>query len=232
MEIDSFIKFHDAFSKFRKDSRWMFRGQADAKWPVVPKAGRYPYNQKNDLEYFASWKRKASEYISSKPSNEWEWMAIAQHHGLPTRLLDWTYNPLVAAFFACLSEPGKDAAIYCLLPDKAILPENSEPGKHDEVCKYKPNMVASRIGRQSGLFTVHPDPNEELEKSTSNDDELQIHIIKSGYKKQMLFELNHYGINKLTLLNDLDGLSAHICWTLENRRYWSDHDDFMQELLM
>lgn len=230
MDINSFSDFHEAFSSYRKDNRWMFRGQADSEWSVIPKAGRAPYVDRTDLDYLASWKRKASEYIHLKPDNEWEWMAIAQHHGLPTRLLDWTYNPLVAAFFASLSEPEKDAAIYCLLPNWSIVPETAKPGNHKNISRYKPNMVASRIGRQSGLFTAHPDPSVELSEGLSKKDILEIHMIKSEYKRQMLFELNHYGINKLTLMGDLDGLSAHMCWTLENRRYWADHDEFMREL--
>ena len=105
MEINSFTEFHGVFGEYRKNNQWMFRGQANHSWEVKPKAGRHPYLEKDDLEYLEGWKRKASEYIKAKPQNDWEWMAIAQHHGLPTRLLDWSYNPLVAAFFACLSEP-------------------------------------------------------------------------------------------------------------------------------
>ncbi|MEQ6886607.1 FRG domain-containing protein [Salicola sp. Rm-C-2C1-2] len=231
MRITSFSEFHEVFSGYRRDNRWMFRGQADADWPVVPKAGRHPYKERSDLDYLASWKRKASEFITSKPENDWEWMAIAQHHGLPTRLLDWTYNPLVAAFFSCFSEPEKDAVVYCLLPYWEILPDKAEPGNHDNISKFKPTMVASRIGRQSGLFTAHPDPDEELSKALTDEDKLEVHTISADYKKKMLFELNHYGVNKLTLVGDLDGLSAHMCWILENRRYWSDHDEFMRELI-
>lgn len=92
-------------------------------------------------------------------------------------------------------------------------------------------MVTSRIGLQSGLFTAHPKPSVELSEGLGKKDRLEVHIIKSSYKKHMLFELNHYGINKLTLMGDLDGLSAHMCWTLENRRHWADHDEFMRELI-
>jgi hypothetical protein len=230
MVIETFAEFHEVFSTYRKDNRWMFRGQADSDWEVKPKAGRPPYCERNDLEYLSTWKRKASEYIQNKPDSDWEWMAIAQHHGLPTRLLDWSYNPMVAAFFACLSEPEKDAAIYCLFPHWKIIPEVAKPDSYENLAKYKPNMVASRIGLQSGLFTTHANPESDLRDSITDDDQLDIHIIKSSYKKQMLFELNHYGINRLTLMGDLDGLSAHMCWTLENRRYWVDHDEFMQEL--
>ena len=230
MEIDSFADFHRVFGRYRRDNRWVFRGQADASWGVVPKAGRKPYSASKDLTNLEAWKRRASEFVAVKPSNEWEWMALAQHHGLPTRLLDWTYNPLVAAFFSCLEEPTADAAIYCLLPYWTLIPEKAKPSKLTTVMLFKPHVTAARIARQSGLFTVHPDPTVELPASLCEEDKYERHIISARYKREMLFELNFYGINRLTIMSDLDGLSAHMRWAQEHRDYWVNHDEFMLEL--
>lgn len=219
--IDSFGKLHSEMASFRRDNRWMYRGHASGEWLLVPKAGRAPYNCRDDLATLGAWSRRAAEFIPSLPSNIWERMALAQHHGLPTRLLDWSYNPLVAAYFACVEEPESDGVLYCFRPMTSIDPVATTPEKLKRVKKYRPVVVASRIARQSGLFTAHPNPESPLEESMGKNDDIAIISITSKYKRELLFELNHYGINHLTLMGDLDGLSSHIRWTLENNSFWS-----------
>jgi hypothetical protein len=177
-----------------------------------------------------AWKRRAVEFLDVRPADDWEWLALAQHHGLPTRLLDWSYNPMVAAFFAAIDEVAADGAIHCLLPYWAIIPDEAKPGTHSNVARYKPHVIASRIARQSGLFTAHPNPKIPLSESLDKRDIYEVHTISSTYKRQLQFELSHYGINRLTLMGDLDGLAAHMRWTQENRGYWANHDEFMLEL--
>lgn len=230
VRVRSFSELHEALSKYRKDNRWVFRGHGDVSWELIPKAGRKPYSEKNDLDYFDAWKRRAVEFIGGeKPKNDWEWLAIAQHHGLPTRLMDWTYNPLVAAYFATMNDLESDAIIYCHIPDYVLIPENTTPQKYKSVSLFKPSAVVPRISRQSGLFTVHSDPTKPMDSEVSKES-LESIVIDKSYRKKLLFELNHYGVNKLNLFSDLDGLSAHLCWTLENRAYWADNETFMQAL--
>lgn len=220
-KIKSFEELHSALARYRRDNTWLFRGQARIDWDLLPKAGRPPFSGRDDQPYFEAWKRRAAEYISPLPNSDWDWLAIAQHHGLATRLLDWSYYPLVAAYFAVCEEHDADAVVYCYRYQWIADRTKVEPFKIKDIAVFKPSGIVSRITRQGGVFTVHKDPAIPAKISLGPKELLETVIIDKNYRKELLFELNHYGINRSTLFPDLDGLSAHTNWCVKNRDYWN-----------
>jgi hypothetical protein len=153
------------------------------------------------------------------PSSEIECLAIAQHHGLATRLLDWSQNPLVATFFAVNSEAESDGAVYILECGNSIakpelnisLLENIE-----DVFFYIPRAISPRVLNQGGMFTIHCPANKEIEITKSNISDKRKNLMKvvvpMELKTEVLKMLDDYGINESMLFPDLDGLSRFKNW--------------------
>lgn len=107
--VAGFPDLHARLSRFGTD--WIFRGHADVGWDLTPKAGREPYTGHEET-LFESWKLRAVEHLVANFTSDWDWLAIAQHHGLATRLLDWTANPLNPAYFAVRESRCGPAVIH------------------------------------------------------------------------------------------------------------------------
>lgn len=214
---------HKLLKKYRRSSVYKFRGQSDSDWKLIPKSGREQFSKVDDASIFRNWKRRAVMHIQNYNLNDWEYLAIAQHTGLPTRLLDWSHIPLIAAFFACNEHPEKDGAIFAIKPYK--LATYDEAGAFEievETIKFvQPSSPSQRLANQFGYFTVHNPPSLELNEE--NDDllrEIEKIIIPKEIKPELIFLLNHYGVNYLTIYPDLEGLSKHLAWFIEYNNYW------------
>ena len=98
-----------------------FRGVSDESLELLPSAYR-PNNtcfskvdfQNHEKDCLRSFMREARRYSSIPEEDVWNWTVLAQHHGVPTRLLDITRNPLVALWFSCLHDSDKDGAVYVI----------------------------------------------------------------------------------------------------------------------
>jgi len=222
--VSSFAELHDRLSElagleFR--DQWIFRGHVDASWKLVPKAGRDPYRGK-DRDLFERWKRSAVEHIPSVGRSDWDWLAIAQHHGLVTRLLDWTTNPLNAAYFAVREQGQGPAVIYAARFGLAFSesvhrdPANTDPMNVEDTAIYRPSSVVPRITRQGGLFTIHNPPQKGLEELRADIVTLKKIEIEEGYRVQLRADLAFYGVTSDSLFPDLDGLSEYLNWSLES----------------
>jgi hypothetical protein len=105
----------------RRRDTGVYRGASEAGRPLLTSLDRLggvnPPHTKRTLEahILRNFIRYSRPHLPAAPVNEWEVLVAAQHHGVPTRLLDWTYSPLVAAHFATTdAHVRRDRAIWRL----------------------------------------------------------------------------------------------------------------------
>ncbi len=236
-------QFLELSQRYWSDLGWVFRGQDNLEWPLVPKAGRQEYYREaigvwaergqssSDLGRFKSWREQAVAFCPSLPENDFECLAFAQHYGLATRLLDWTTNPLVALFFAVEMQSDVDGAVFCHNPWWIIERETSSIERpFDKVGMLIPRPFDRRIVAQSGVFTYHFNPREPMVANEVTGEARQaapegvnlVMLRVIGKTKRILQDhLSAIGISRKSLFPDLEGLSSFVNW--ETRKQVAGH---------
>jgi len=199
---------------------YIFRGQENFNWEVIPSLARYP-SVLRDFKYWYEFENYILEefqkysirFFNDKPTKDIDWLVLAQHHGLPTKLLDWTLNPLVALYFAVNNSYCKNnSLVIALSPNSWSI---DIPDIHiDNFDLYFPKHIDEQIISQHSCFTFHPLPNFDgpflpIDK-LEIDAELMVKFeIPNSRRRSILESLDHIGINHYSLFQNLDGIGRY-----------------------
>lgn len=212
------------WSEAHASGAYLFRGQADSS-AILPKIGRptYKFDYVRERALFDAFERAARPFLKSTMSS-FELLALAQHHGAPTRLVDWSTSPLVAAWFAVSSFPeNTDAQVYALdtvrrdidaLDTKTFETRNAGTKVDDPlrprtgVYLIETAQVSGRITTQRGIFTLHGDPEAPLAIPAS-----EIFEIPAALRSAFHSRLIDVGVDASHIFPDIDGL----CRSLDYR---------------
>ncbi len=232
----------------------IYRGQRDKEWPLLPSIARDPFtgadaicSNPDDGSGDKSAERRLLIVIRDygvahfptwvwhgRPEDvRWKQIVVAQHYGLPTRLLDWTTNPLAALYFAvagkaesckkptcshCSSDMEHPSVVSALIHRDtcsvtSLATHNPRPplyyGKHDPGL-IRPPEIDSRISAQGSMFSIRKNPLDPIRP----DVDFEILVALRG---QILKELDELGVNRRNLFPDLQGVAEYLKW---NVQFW------------
>lgn len=232
--ISSWKYFHDFIHEQRllDFKTYVYRGQRNANWLLEPSINRllnkslsdsaYKKKLTNHMEEFKFSIRGRLNNLHEILNDNNELWALGQHHGLKTPLLDFTYSPYVAAYFAFIDyEKDSDYRIIW-----AASQHTAENQIEDDLDLFRPISGHNpRLLNQSGLFmkfNVQKDM-ESIIKSSKKDreKEIQLYKIRIPNKDRVLCLrfLNRMNINHNTLFPDIYGSSIYCNTHLEIEKY-------------
>ncbi len=252
-DICSLAEFATWIAQLRdevSETLW-FRGQADATWDLDPTILRPPWDArmpKEEHQLRRVFELRAPAFADRIPESEFERLGIMQHHGFPTRLLDWTGGALIALYFALRARPTKketSAAVWILCPShmniaraKAVggkskgalwMAHNFERTQSEAPHLLRKAPVATllshttdRAQAQRSSFTWHPERRaiEALQEGSDQRFLWKLRIPATN-QRELLKEVIGMGITESTVFPDLNALAREIRHSRPDGEDWA-----------
>lgn len=229
-EVTSVEEYLNTIKQYKEDKQsddFLFRGQSDDH-PLIPKISRL--NPRGDLLsterlLLQEFKRTNPLLIEGHQSyDDWDYLTLGQHHGLPTRLLDWSHNALTALWFATNKVTGdsnsiNNAVVWVLITgpeDYDLNIETVHPFEVAETKIFRPRIIKQRINNQSGVFSIQTSNEIEhklpLDKIAPFSDKLLKIKLPLESLQDIRTDLNVLGVNAFSIFPELEGLCAYLQW--------------------
>ncbi len=229
---------------------WAFRGHVNAEWPLVPSLTRrlqqYAPNPSlwplRELRAMRVFKRKAHIHLADRSAldDDLRCLALMQHHGATTRLLDFSKSPFVSAFFA-LESADMDVAVFALntpalwhaapTSDPSLTRSRIDPRVAGNFERYflgnklpvlwygEPSEMDSRLVAQSGLFVIpgvlDMPLDDILDEYGGSDVLLKKFVLPLSMRDEAMRALYRMNVTYATLFPDLEGLARSVSYELE-----------------
>ncbi len=242
--INSFSEFKEYTERHEDGQIRLYRGQ-QKDWPLDSKLLRLAYIHRftddiyiKEKRMFLEFKSKYDEYQTTKKRlNDWEILSLGQHYGLPTRLLDWSKNPLIALWFAFEEnipdnrKNGYRIVWGMVVENEAIIDPDKDKifNQNGTIKIYRPNQIDARIKNQESWFSTQgfsffgtggdglPHFPETYTLSKLEGFQFGLHLVKikipENARHEILSNLNEIGINHTKVYPGLSGL----CRSIENK---------------
>lgn len=254
IHIDKWERF-EAEVTGKQYRNWIFRGMSNVSWKlesslyrifadiqniIVASSGkpRKFSRIRHERQILRQFKEHAHLYFETLPTgdNDLEWLCLMQHYGTQTRLLDMTFSPYIAAFFA-LEAGHDDCCVYAIRHqfftklDQDVLGQDyretsvftDRRGGKSYFFPYEPELKDERIVAQQGLFLVSSNNYESYDQimkiyhAKQSIRDCVKYILPKSIRYEGLKKLRAMNISRATLFPGIDGFCQSIKFqVLEN----------------
>jgi hypothetical protein len=218
-----------------------YLGQPDLKGDLLPAFYKSGIRPEHEREVLRDWRQMSAEYASTAGLAEWQLLISAHMAGIPSRVMEWTGNPLVALFTAVESLGAEDGRVWVLNPwimnehtsDLLFVPQVDSPYFKKYAVKvdaleapalpeaappmaFRPTRTSRAYNAQNIYWTVHGKDATPLEKLAAFMKRADLFItaipIEAAAKRALLKDLHDIGVTRANLSPGASSLAKTLAY--------------------